>query len=59
MNIEELAQKHAFDFPGYKLADFYEAAIPSYAIQLQVLMQVKRPLPVLEEFILKTADAGM
>lgn len=59
MNIEELAAKHAFDYPGYKLTDFYEAAFPSYAIQLQVLMQVKRPLPVLEEFILKTADAGM
>ncbi len=59
MNIEELASKHALDYPGYKLADFYEAAFPSYAIQLQVLMQVKRPLPVLEEFILKTADAGM
>jgi DNA-binding MarR family transcriptional regulator len=59
VNIEELAQKHALDFPGYKLADFYEAAFPSYAIQLQVLMQVKRPLPVLEEFILKTADSGM
>ncbi len=59
MNIEELAGKHAFDFPGYRLADCYEAAFPSYAIQLQVLMQVKRRLPVLEEFILKTADAGM
>jgi DNA-binding MarR family transcriptional regulator len=59
MNNEELAAKHALDFPGYKLADFYESAFPSYAIQLQVLMQVKRPLPVLEEFILKTADAGM
>lgn len=59
MNIEELAQKHANDFPGYRLVDFYDAAFPVYAIQLQVLMQVKRPLPVLEEFILKSVDAGM
>jgi len=59
MNNDELAQKHAFDFPGYKLVDFYEAAFPSYAIQLQVLMELKRPIPVLEEFILKTVDAGM
>ena len=58
MNIEELAQRYANDFPGYKLVDFYEAAFPSYMIQLQVLMQVKRPIPVLEEFILKTVDAG-
>jgi len=59
MNIDELAQKHAGDFPGYKLVDFYEAAFPSYAIQLQVLMELKRPIPVLEEFILKAVDAGM
>ena len=58
MNIEELAERHANDFPGYRLTDLYEAAFPSYALQLQVLMQVKRPLPVLEEFILRAVDAG-
>lgn len=58
MNLEQLAGQHANDFPGYLLVDQYEAGFPTYALQLQVLMQVKRPLPVLEEFILKAIDAG-
>ncbi|HNT56158.1 MAG TPA: phospholipase D-like domain-containing protein [Anaerolineaceae bacterium] len=58
MNLEQLAAQHVNDFPGYQLVDAYEAGFPSYALQLQVLMQVKRPLPVLEEFILKAIDAG-
>ncbi len=58
MNLDDLAKLHANDFSGYQLVDQYEAAFPSYAIQLQVLMQVKRPLGVLDEFILKSIDAG-
>jgi len=59
MNIEELAKKHDHDFPGYRLVDYYTAAFPAYVTQLQVLMQIQRPLPILEEFILKTIDAGI
>lgn len=58
MDIEELAAKHSNDFPGFRLVDLYEAAFPSYKLQLQVLMQVQRPIPVLDEFVLKVVDAG-
>ena len=58
MIIEELAAKHAADYPGYQLVDFYEAAFPSYAIVLQVLMQRQRPLTAVEEFVLRAVDAG-
>lgn len=58
MNLEELAKKHANDFPGYELVDNYEAGFPSYVLQLEVLLQIKRPVPVLEEFILKAVEAG-
>ena len=58
MNIESLAAKHQDDFPGYQLVDFYEAAFPSDAIQLQVMMQEQRPLPLVEEFVLRAIDVG-
>ncbi len=57
MKIEELAAKYSDSFPGYQLVDYYEAAFPIYAIQLQVLVQEKKPLPPLEEFVLKAIDA--
>jgi hypothetical protein len=58
MNVEELAAKHQDNFPGYELVDFYDAAVPSYAIQLQVLVQEQRPLSPVDEFVLRTIDVG-
>lgn len=58
MNIEALAAKHSQDYPGYQLVDFYEAAFPSYVVQLRVLMQRQRPLTVVEEFVLRSVDVG-
>lgn len=58
MNIQELAAKHQDNFPGYQLVDFYEAAFPSSVIQLQVLLQEQRQLPLVEEFVLRAIDAG-
>jgi len=58
MNIETLAEKHAKDFTGYQLVDFYEAAFPSYVLNLKVLMQIEHQIPVLQEFIMRSVDAG-
>lgn len=58
MNVEELAAKHSDDYPGYKLVDFYDAALPSYSLVLQVLMRKHRPLTAIEEYILRSVDVG-
>lgn len=57
MIIQELADKHHNDFPGYKLVDFYEAAFPAHVMQLKVVVQVQRPIPIIDEFVLKAIDA--
>jgi hypothetical protein len=58
MNIEDLAEKHQNDLPGYKLVDYYDAAFPSYQVQLRALIQVSKPISVLDEFVLKAIQAG-
>ena len=59
MNIEDLARDHQDDHPGYILTDWYDAAFPSYEISLRVLMQDEQPLPPIEEFVLRTLEAGV
>lgn len=53
MTIEELAQKNANAVAGYELVKYFEAASPIYKIELRFTMQKKKPLSVLQEFILK------
>lgn len=58
MNIEELADNHKNDFPGYTLVDYYDAAFPMYVFQLKVLLQIKKTIPVVQEYLLRAIDAG-
>lgn len=53
MTIEELAQKNANAIAGYDLVKYFEAACPIYKIELRFTMQKKKPLSILQEFILK------
>lgn len=57
MDINELAQRHEDDHPGYVLTDWYEAGFPSYEIYLRVLMQVEQPLPAIDQFVLRALEA--
>ena len=59
MNIDELAKQHENDHPGYRLADWYEAAFPSYEVYLRVLMQVEQPLPATDQFVLRALEMGI
>ena len=59
MNIDELAKVHENDHPGYVLSDWYEAGIPIYTVELRTLMQVKQPMPVIEQFILRALEANV
>lgn len=53
MTIEELAQKNANTIAGYDLVKYFEAACPVYKIELKFTMQKKKPLSILQEFILR------
>jgi len=53
VTIEELAQKNANVVAGYDLVKYFEAACPVYKIELNFTLQKKKPLSILQEFILK------
>lgn len=59
MNIDQLAQEHERDHPGYELGDYYTAALPSYEVYLRVELQVEQPLPVIEQFALRAIQTGL
>jgi DNA-binding MarR family transcriptional regulator len=59
MNIDELAQQQETAHPGYLLADWYNAALPSYEVYLRVQMQVEQPLPAIDQFVLRALEAGV
>lgn len=53
MIVEELAKKNANAIPNSEIVRYYEAAIPQYCMELILTMQKKKPLSILQEFILK------
>ena len=59
MAIEELAKKYANAIPNFKLAKYYEAAIPQYRMELVLVMEKEKPLSVLQEFVLKFIAEGV
>jgi len=59
MNLDQLAQEHEHDHPGYELGDYYTAALPSYEVYLRVELQVEQPLPAIEQFALRAIQAGV
>ena len=59
MRIEEIAKKHAKSMPGYELVKYYECACPVYKIDLNVTMQKKKKLGIVQEFCLKFLSNGI
>ncbi len=57
--IEKLAQKYAESVPGYELVQYYEAGFPAYKVNLDVTIQKKKPLGIVNEFSLKYIAAGV
>lgn len=53
MRIEDIAKKHANSIPGYELVKYYECACPIYKIDLNITMQKKKKLGIVQEFCLK------
>lgn len=59
MSIENLAKKHANSLPGFQLVKYYEAAVPIHKAELNMTIQKKKPLGIVEEFILKLVSEGV
>jgi hypothetical protein len=57
--IEELAKSKANSIPNFSLVKYYEAALPQYHMEAVLTMLKKKPLSVLQEFVLKFIEEGI
>ncbi len=56
-NWEELAQYD--NRSGFDLVSCQEVGLPVYKITVNALIQIRKPIPPIEEYVLKTIDAGL
>lgn len=59
MTADSVAQRFAFDRPGYRLVDFAEVGLPVYRLSLLASFLEVRPLPALHEFVLRSTQVGL
>lgn len=45
--------------PGFDLISCQEVGLPVYKVTVDVLTQIRKPIPPIEEFVLKAIDAGL
>ncbi|MDB9516335.1 phospholipase D-like domain-containing protein [Roseofilum reptotaenium CS-1145] len=45
--------------PGFDLVSCQEVGLPVYKITVDVLTQIRKPIPPIEEFVLRSIDAGL
>lgn len=45
--------------PGFDLVSYREVALPLYAVSLDILVLDEKPLPPIQEFVLRSVDAGL
>ena len=57
INSEELSRYD--NRPGFDLISCQEVGLPVYRITIDVLTQIRKPIPPIEEYVLKTIDAGL
>lgn len=53
------ARRYSDQHPGYRLAYAGEAAVPVSLLTLDVLVQQRKKLPLVDEFVLRLADHGI
>lgn len=58
MTPEEIAQQHD-DRPGYRIVDFEEVGLPIYKIRSIVLTLEPKSFSAIEEFVLRSIEAGL
>jgi hypothetical protein len=58
MSAPDIAAKHD-NRPGYKLVSFSEVGLPFFRVTASALIQTEKSLPPIEEFVMKSIDAGL
>ncbi len=56
---QDVARKYAGARPGFELIHFAEVGIPFYRLQLDALVQRRKPVGPIDEFVLRSVDAGL
>lgn len=59
MTPEEIAQRYAGLRPGFELIHFEEVGLPYYRLVLDALIQERKPVSPVEEFVLRAVDSGL
>jgi hypothetical protein len=55
----EEAVRYAYYWRGSELVGYEPVAIPMYRLPLEAVVQKKKPLPAIEEFVLRSVAAGL
>lgn len=58
MTTDEIVEQNAFR-TGYAVADYFEIALPVYRVVLQASTLVKKKISALEEFVMRSLNAGL
>lgn len=53
MDLSRLANRHKYKYPGYRLVNHIKVASPIYSIPLDIVIQKKKDLSIIQEFCLK------
>lgn len=59
MTSADIAKRFANDRPGFELVHFEDVALPYYRLVLDALIQERKPIGPVEEFVLRGIDAGL
>src|SRR4051794_37798852 len=59
MSSAELARQFANAQPGYDLVSYREVALPLFRVELEVLVLEEKPIPPIQEFVLRAVGADM
>lgn len=58
MKSDEIAARYA-KVPGYTLIDVAEVALPIWSIEIEALVIAKKTIPITDEFLLRSIEAGL
>ena len=58
MTSQEIVEQNAFR-SGYAVSDYFEIALPVYRVVLQASTLVRKKISALEEFVMRSVNAGM
>jgi hypothetical protein len=59
MTAEETARHLAGARSGYQLISYREVALPLFKVDLELLVLEKKPLPPIQEYVLRAVDEGL